>query len=181
MTVLDDELAFLRATLGLTVAGTLTDLRAAYYKLAAAGSIPMIPTDELADGDVPVWDETEGKWVPGTGGGGGGGSSITGAAGTVDTAGDISYVTGVFVDSGTFSSPTESFARVLVDRENGIQFIIATAGLAAFQLITISATNGFQLPTDAPSLPGDGAVWVDGTSLFYRSGGVTYQVAGTPV
>jgi len=31
----------------------------------------------LSDGDVPVWDEALGAFVPGTGGGGGGGSGLT--------------------------------------------------------------------------------------------------------
>lgn len=46
---------------------------------------------------------------------------------------------------------------------------------------TLTAMGEVKMPTAAPGTPADGHVWVDGSSLFWRDGGTTYGVEGTPV
>lgn len=84
MTVTDAEKAFYEQVLADPEGHSIQDLRYAFFLAGANGSIPVVDTTTLSDGDVPVWDSDEGKWVPGSGGGGGGDvASVNGKTGAV--------------------------------------------------------------------------------------------------
>lgn len=112
-TISDAERAFYQQVLANPDGASISDLRYAYFLAGADGAIPFLDPEELADGNVPVWDANEGKWVPGSGGGGGGGGAWGGITGDIEDQADLQSALDAKVESPNSSiSGIEYYATV---------------------------------------------------------------------
>lgn len=184
VTIDDAERAFYQEVLGNPDGNwTIQDLRFAYYLSALDGAVPILNPEDLEDGNVPVWNADDGKWEPGEGGGGSAPEVVEGPGGKVDTSGTSVEVT--TSEDGFFVYATQG--TINLSALNGGSVIEATSFEGLFNMIRLgvdqsevifSERTGLSIPTSAPDSPVSGAIWVDGGSLYYRSGTTTYKVDG---
>ena len=108
-----------------------------------------------ADGDVPTWDTTTGRYIPGTGGGGGGGgvSSVSGTAPITSTGGATPAIGITAATSGAAGSMSAADKSKLDGIEAG-----ATADQSAAELLTaIKTVDGTGSGLDADTVDGQHA------------------------
>lgn len=106
-----------------------------------------------ADGDVPTWDTTTGRYIPGTGGGGGGVSSVSGTAPITSTGGATPAIGITAATSGAAGSMSAADKSKLDGIESG-----ATADQSAAELLTaIKTVDGTGSGLDADTVDGQHA------------------------
>lgn len=116
-----------------------------------------------ADGDVPTWDTTTGRYIPGTGGGGGGVSSVSGTAPITSTGGATPAIGITAATSGAAGSMSAADKSKLDGVEAG-----ATADQSAAELLAaVKTVDGTGSGLDADLLDGQHA------SAFEAAGAVT--------
>lgn len=116
-----------------------------------------------ADGDVPTWDTTTGRYIPGTGGGGGGVSSVSGTAPITSTGGATPAIGITAATSGAAGSMSAADKAKLDGVEAG-----ATGDQSAAEILTaVKTVDGTGSGLDADLLDGQHA------SAFEAAGAVT--------